>query len=370
VTARRQLGVVVNPIAGMGGRVGLHGTDGTALAAARARGAEPVAALRARRALTRLHARTDAGLAVLSAGGEMGADLLAELDWPHTTVHRPAAPPGPEDTRRTVEALRAAGVDLLLFVGGDGTARDVVAALGPTEVAVLGVPAGVKMHSGVFATSPEAAADTAAAFLADPDRVGTTAADVVDVLDGAAPTLLGTAWVPATSGGLQQAKATAPTSGDADLAALGREIAAEMDPHRLYLLGPGSTVAHVGTALGLPTSPLGVDAVLDGQLLGTDLGETQLRALVAAHPGTVLVLGVVGGQGFLLGRGNQQLSPAVVEAIGADNITILAAAGKVAALDPPVLRVDLGDAAPAVPLTGYRRVRTGPGHSTVLQIVA
>jgi predicted polyphosphate/ATP-dependent NAD kinase len=64
------------------------------------------------------------------------------------------------------------------------------------------------------------------------------------------------------------------------------------------------------------------------------------------------------------------LSPAVVEAIGADNITILAAAGKVAALDPPVLRVDLGDAAPAVPLTGYRRVRTGPGHSTVLQIVA
>jgi predicted polyphosphate/ATP-dependent NAD kinase len=143
-----------------------------------------------------------------------------------------------------------------------------------------------------------------------------------------------------------------------------------MDPHRLYLLGAGSTVAHVSTALGLPASLLGVDAVLGGRLLGADLDETRLRELVAAHPGAVLVLGVVGGQGFLLGRGNQQLSPAVVEAVGADNITILAAAGKVAALDPPVLRVDLGDAAPAVPLTGYRRVRTGPGHSTVLRIVA
>lgn len=369
MTSRRRLGVVVNPIAGMGGRVGLHGTDGAALTAALSRGAEPVAPLRARRALALLHKHLPADVVVLTAAGAMGGELLDELGWPHLTVHEPAAPTGPDDTRRTVSAMRSDGVDLVLFVGGDGTARDVAAALG-AGVAVLGVPAGVKMHSGVFATSPEAAADTAARFLADPARVGTVAAEVVDLVESGGPALLATARVPAAAGNLQRAKAVAATRDDGDLAALGREIADEMEPQRVYLLGPGTTVAHVSTALGVPASLLGVDAVVDGCLVGADLDEAQLLELLAAHPGAVLVLGVVGGQGFLLGRGNQQLSPAVVEAIGADNIVIVAAAGKVAALDPPVLRVDLGDDAPAAPLSGYRRVRTGPGHSTVLKIVA
>lgn len=369
MTSGRRLGVVVNPIAGMGGRVGLHGTDGAALAAALSRGAEPVAPLRARRALALLRQHLPADVVVLTAAGAMGGELLHELAWPHLTVHDPAWPTGPDDTGRTVSAMRSDGVDLVLFVGGDGTARDVLAVLG-ADVAVLGVPAGVKMHSGVFATSPEAAADAAARFLADPARVGTVGAEVVDVVEGGGPALLAMARVPAASGGLQRAKASVQTRDEGDLAALGREIADEMRPQRLYLLGPGTTVAHVSTALGIPASLLGVDAVLDGRLIGSDLDETRLRELVTAHPGALLVLGVVGGQGFLLGRGNQQLSPAVVEAIGADNIVILAAAGKVAALQPPVLRVDLGDDAPAAPLSGYRRVRTGPGHSTVLKIVA
>jgi predicted polyphosphate/ATP-dependent NAD kinase len=143
-----------------------------------------------------------------------------------------------------------------------------------------------------------------------------------------------------------------------------------MAPHRLYLLGPGTTVAHVSEALGLPATLLGVDAVLDGRLLGRDLDEDELRELLAEHRCATLVLGVVGGQGFLLGRGNQQLSADVIDAIGADNIVILAAASKIAALDPPVLRVDLGDDAPALPLSGYRQVRTAPGRSTVLRIAS
>jgi predicted polyphosphate/ATP-dependent NAD kinase len=369
VTSGRRLGVVVNPIAGMGGRAGLHGTDGAALAAALSRGAEPVAPPRARRALTLLHQRLPSDVTVLAAAGPMGGELLDELAWPHLTMHRPAPPTGPGDTARAVTAMRSGGVDLVLFVGGDGTARDVLAALG-SDVPVLGVPAGVKMHSGVFATSPEAAADTAARFLADPARVGTVGAEVVDLVEGGGPALLATARVPAASGGLQRAKSTVQPRDDGDLAALGREVAGEMQPQRLYLLGPGTTVGHVSTALGVPASLLGVDAVLDRRLLGADLGEQRLLELVTAHPSAVLVLGVVGGQGFLLGRGNQQLSPAVIEAIGADNIVILAAAGKVAALDPPVLHVDVGDDAPAAPLSGYRRVRTGPRRSTVLKIVS
>lgn len=363
-----RLGVVINPIAGMGGRAGLHGTDGPALAAALSRGATPVAPPRARRALALLRERLRDDAVVLAAAGAMGGELLDELAWPHVTVHDPASPTGPGDTARAVEAMRSAGVDLVLFAGGDGTARDVLAALG-SGIAVLGVPAGVKMHSGVFATSPEAAAETAVRFFAGPARLATVGAEVVDLVDGGGPALLGTARVPAAAGSLQHAKASARPADDGDLAALGREVAAEMRPRRLYLLGPGTTVGHVSTALGIPASLLGVDAVLDGRLLGADLDETRLRELIAAYPGAVLVLGVVGGQGFLLGRGNQQLSPAVIEAIGAGGIVILAAAGKVAALQPPVLRVDLGDDAPAVPLSGYRRVRTGPGRSTVLKIV-
>ncbi|HKC28301.1 MAG TPA: NAD(+)/NADH kinase [Jatrophihabitans sp.] len=361
-----RLGVVINPIAGMGGRVGLHGTDGAAVSVARARGASPVAPLRAGRALQRL--RSAADVAVLTVAGEMGADVLRELGWSHRVVAEAAAPTSADDTRRAVAAMREEGVTLLLFVGGDGTARDIAEIVG-SSVPVLGVPAGVKMHSGVFATSPEAAADVAARYLAAPERVGTTAAEVVDLVEGQ-PALLATARVPAGGGAVQNAKAGQRAEDEADLAALGHEVAAEMAPQRLYLLGPGTTVAHVNEALGLPATLLGVDAVLDGKLLGRDLEEDEIRELLAVHAQATLVLGVVGGQGFLLGRGNQQLSAAVIDALGSENIVILAAASKVAALDPPVLRVDLGDAAPIAPLSGYRQVRTAPGRSTVLRIAS
>jgi predicted polyphosphate/ATP-dependent NAD kinase len=391
-----RLGLLVNPIAGMGGRVGLHGTDGAALDEARELGAEPVSPLRARRALTRLLralAVTDKGdrpgISVLAAAGPMGGDLLDELGWPYQPV--PAAAPGQTsaagtrttaaDTRRLVRAMAEQGVTLLLFAGGDGTARDVAAGLAeaggrPVTVTVLGVPAGVKMHSSVFALTPEAAADIAAAYLAAPDRVGRREAEVVDRLEmPGPPQLITTMPVPAVEAGLQGAKsagsATTTRAGDlADLAALGREVAAAMRPGRLYLLGPGTTVAAVSQALGLRATLLGVDAVLEGKALARDASEEQLHRLLDAHPDATVILGVIGGQGFLLGRGNQQLSPAVLERIGAGNIVILAAAGKVSALDPPVLRVDAGDDAPARVISGYHRVYTAPGRSIVLNVTS
>jgi predicted polyphosphate/ATP-dependent NAD kinase len=391
-----RLGLLVNPIAGMGGRVGLHGTDGTALDEARELGAEPVSPLRARRTLTRLlralaaAGKGDrAGISVLAAAGPMGGHLLDELGWPYQPL--PAAAPGQTsaagtrttaaDTRRLVRAMAEQGVTLLLFAGGDGTARDVAAGLAEAggravTVTVLGVPAGVKMHSSVFALTPEAAADIAAAYLVAPDRVGRREAEVVDRLEmPGPPRLITTMPVPAVEAGLQGAKsagsATTTRAGDlADLAALGREVAATMRPGRLYLLGPGTTVAAVSQALGLRATLLGVDAVLDGKALARDASEEQLHRLLDAHPDATVILGVIGGQGFLLGRGNQQLSPAVFERIGAGNIVILAAAGKVSALDPPVLRVDAGDDAPARVISGYHRVYTAPGRSIVLNVTS
>jgi predicted polyphosphate/ATP-dependent NAD kinase len=367
----RRLGLVINPIAGMGGRVGMHGTDGDALAAAHARGAQPVTCLRAARALTRLRATVGShGVSVLTAGGAMGAAVLDSLDIPHEVVHQPAARSTAADTRAAVTALADRSIDLLMVVGGDGTLRDAAASLTARAVATIGVPSGVKMHSSAFATSPEAAADVASRYLAAPDRVGLRTAEVVDHTDRG-PELFATLQVPIDAGGVQAAKSVAHQAVDAaELAGLGRELASGMEPERLYLLGPGTTVGQVAAALGVRDTPLGVDAVLDGRLIRADLGESELLDLLAAHPACTLVLGVVGGQGFLLGRGNQQLSPAVLAAIGADNVIVIAARSKVAMLQPPVLRVDVGDGAAEHPLRGYQRVRVASGHSTVLRIVS
>lgn len=334
------IGVVVNPVAGMGGRVGLHGTDGPdAYAEALRRGATPVAPGRARRALDRLQSLApDAEVleASFAAGSSAG------------------------DTIDAVRDLVAKGAGLILFAGGDGTARDVVSAA--VAVPILGIPAGVKMHSGVFAATPELAGEAAARFLADPSRL--VDAEVVDRDPGGGVVLYGVAPVPAAGAALQRAKAVQSIV-DGSLEGLGREVAAELRPHKMYLLGPGTTVAHVSHALGLPSSPLGVDVTYEGRLLALDASEQELLSLIGEHGAPGLILGVVGGQGFLLGRGNQQLSPAVLATV--DDLQILASAGKVAALDPPVLRVDLDSLAES--FTGYRKVRTARGHSTVLRIV-
>ncbi|WP_202387956.1 NAD(+)/NADH kinase [Nocardioides flavescens] len=373
----RVLGIVVNPVAGMGGRVGLHGTDGQ-VELARARGAEPVAPARARRALARLHELAP-DLDVVVAPGALGADHLPDATGWRVTVldgPEPGAETTADDTRAAVSALVAAGVDLLLFVGGDGTARDVAGAVWAVCddcVPVLGVPAGVKMHSAVFGLTPETAALAASRHLAAPERHGTRQAEVVDRDAAGDVRLYGTVQVPALPAGVQPAKgAPAPLADDAT--ALAAEVAAELEPGRLYLLGPGATVDQVGHALGLATTPLGVDAVCDGRLLAVDADEATLLDLLARHDRATLVLGVVGGQGFLLGRGNQQLSPAVLRALAAADpaglagILVLATPAKVGALPEPVLHVDLDDPELAAELAGYRRVRTAPGRSTVLRV--
>ncbi len=364
------LGLVVNPVAGMGGRLGLHGTDDGALAEALSRGAEAVAPDRARRALARLGDLAP-GLTVLAADGAMGADHLGaagSAGWDVATLPVRAGATDASDTRGVVAEMVRAGVRLVLFVGGDGTARDVAASV-HGAVPVLGVPAGVKMHSGVFGVTPDAAGLAAARFLADPERWRTRTAEVVDADDSGDVRLFGTVQVPAVPSAVQPAKGTS-ASGSDDGAGLGREVAAEMEQGRLYLLGPGTTVARVGDALGLPASVLGVDGVLDGRLVARDAGETELLDVLSRHPRATLVLGVVGGQGFLLGRGNQQLSPAVLGEIGLEDIVILATPATVATLEEPVLHIDIDDPDLAASLVGYRRVRTGRARSTVLKVVA
>jgi predicted polyphosphate/ATP-dependent NAD kinase len=362
-----KLGLIVNPVAGLGGRVGLKGTDGAeTVREALRRGARPVAQERADRAVARLE-RYGEQLEVVTAAAAMGADVCRSRGFTTDVLAIGAAEATTAaDTRAAATELERRGVDLILFAGGDGTARDVVASVG-RRVPILGIPTGVKMHSGVFATSPEAAGDLAASHL-----VARTAelrdAEVLDLADPGdgrvSPRLYALANVPYDRQRLQHPKA-ASRPADADLDAACRELAHEIEG--LTVLGPGTTTHRVLSHLGLEGSLLGIDAVADGELIGFDLDESQLLSLVERREAR-LVLGVVGGQGYLLGRGNQQLSPTVLRAIGLDRIEIVASLEKLVALDPNLLRVDTGDRALDRELCGYRRVRVAPRRTVVLEL--
>ena len=373
----RRLGFVVNPIAGMGGRVALKGTDGPgAVRIARRRGAREVAPERARRALERL-AAADPSVRVLAAPGIMGADIArgVGLDVETTGAELPAdRETRPADTRNAAAEMRARGVDLLLFAGGDGTARDILDTIG-AEVPLLGIPTGVKMHSGVFAASPAAAGMAAAAYLRAPGPEGLVEAEIADVdEDAAREDRVATRLYGAVSVPRQPALVVGPkaaSGADAGVEALAAEIARTLPPGRLTLLGPGTTTAAVLRHLGRDGTLLGVDAVRDGELVGRDLDEAGLLALLEAErdgPDPALIVGVVGGQGALFGRGNQQLSPTVLRRIGRDRNQVVAGADKLHRLNPPRLRVDTGDEALDAELSGYVRVHVAPGRTMVMKV--
>ena len=371
-----RLGLIVNPIAGMGGRVGLRGTDGAdVLARARMLGAVPIAADRAERTLTRLESRCE-DLQVVAAPGAMGADLTKGHSFAtdvlplHGRADRGTTA---EDTRIAAAELVRRDVELILFAGGDGTARDINEVVGE-RIPVLGVPTGVKMHSGVFATTPESAGDVAASFMVAATQRPVRAAEVMDVDENAlragtiATRLFGAACVPDDRLRVASAKLGALPSDDDSLEALCTVLADAMDPRRIYVLGPGTTTRRVMRRLGLPKTLLGIDAVRAGRLLGADLGERELLDLIGDEPVTLLI-GVVGGQGILLGRGNQQLSPIVLRHIGPDNIEVIAGLRKLLALDPAVLHVDTGDPELDAALCGYRRIHVAPRRTVVFRVV-
>ncbi|MFE3454475.1 ATP-NAD kinase family protein [Nonomuraea sp. NPDC059194] len=385
------VGLVVNPVAGLGGAAGLKGSDGADVQrAALARGARPRAGERAARAVRALLARRP-GTRVVTAPGPMGEHSALAAAAPYTLTSPPhGAKPADQvggttarDTRRAVHAL--ADVDLLLFAGGDGTARDVLDAvreLGDQAPPVLGIPAGVKVYSGCFAISPAAAGFLAAAHLSALSH--TVEAEVVDLDEEryrqglVSPRLYGSLRVPAARAALSGRKAGSSATFPATVEGIAREVVARMRPGVRYVLGPGATTQAVGRALGLTTTLLGVDVVepADGDggvLVAGDVSEAELLALVTGRE-AVVVLSVIGGQGFVLGRGNQQVSPRVLDAvIGHGDATgrrllVLATPQKLAALRGRPLLADSGDENLDGKLGGHVQVITGYRESTIYQI--
>lgn len=369
-----RVGLLINPVAGVGGPLGLKGSDGPEIQAEAARrGAPRRAGERAVRAIVALRRRCpDARLVV--APGAMGADAARAAGCVPDVVgadHDPGPETTADDTRRHAAALRDAGVALLLVVGGDGTLRAVHDAVGET-LPVLGVPAGVKMHSGAFAARPETAGDVAAAFLTG-DRT-LVRADVADLdeqavrEDRVSARLYGTVQVPRAPGRVLAAKGGSSATSPAMLAGAAQRLLDERRPGQLLLVGPGTTANLVLDRLGLTGTLLGVDALVGDALIGRDLDADGMLALLDRHADALLVLGVVGGQGTLLGRGNQQLSPAVLRRIGRDGLRVLATKQKLAALMPAALRVDTGDPALDDELRGHVRVRVSSRETVMLPV--
>jgi predicted polyphosphate/ATP-dependent NAD kinase len=370
---KKKLGLIVNPIAGIGGRVGLKGSDGEAIQhQAFSLGAVPQALHRASQALDRI-ASFQHELEIITYPGEMGRDATrcAGLESTVTGSIHPGKTSG-ADTQRAARSLLEAGVDLILFAGGDGTARDIYTAIGEQAV-VLGIPAGVKIHSGAFATNPGHAGDLALLYLQG--KAGCRSAEVLDIDEQAvrdgylSARLFGYLQIPFRRSLIQGPKSANLSRGAGLLEAIAQETIQRMESGWLYILGPGTTTRSVASALGLGKTLLGVDVIQDRKIIAQDINETRLLALLEGRKAKI-ILSPIGGQGFILGRGNQQISPAVIQKVGIQNLLVISDPEKINSLHGQPLLVDTGDPTLDQDLQGYLRVITGFKEEVVYRLSA
>jgi predicted polyphosphate/ATP-dependent NAD kinase len=368
----RRVGLIVNPVAGLGGRVGLKGSDGAAIQQrALELGAVPRALDRTTEALVRL--RPIAGeFEFVTYPGEMGEEAARRSEFDPEVIG--AIVPGrttAEDTRAAACEMRRLGVELLLFAGGDGTARDVFDAVGQ-DLAVLGIPAGVKIHSAVYAISPAAAGELARAFL-EGKTAGMHESEVVDVNEGAlrrgvvSTALCGILRVPNDVRRMQGAKVVSSESDASAAAAIAKHVVARMDVDTVYIVGPGTTTRAILTELGIEKTLLGVDVIHREKLLASDVNEAQLLELLDGRTARIVVT-PIGGQGYLFGRGNQQISPDVLRRVGVENVLVVATPEKLNRLTTRPLLVDTGDEDVDQMLAGYVCVVCGPDDLRVVRV--
>ncbi|MDI9609124.1 MAG: ATP-NAD kinase family protein [Candidatus Verstraetearchaeota archaeon] len=367
----RRAGLIVNPVAGMGGAVGLKGTDGLAERALHL-GAVEVSIGRAARFLEKLRPLGSA-IDFLTCPGQMGEEAFRRAALPFRLVRgmdRKERTTN-EDTKLAAAKMLEEGVEVIAFCGGDGTARDVLDAVGE-GVPVIGIPAGVKMHSGVFAVSPEAAAWILVRFLWG--ELPLKEAEVADVDEEAfrqgrvSSKIYGYMSVPYDPERVQGMKLASQPIDDVseNALAIAEWIVERMERGVTYVLGPGSTVKKINQVLGIEGSQLGVDIVKDKGLVAADASEEIVFRNVRDGRARIIV-SPIGNQGFIFGRGNQQISPRVIRAVGRENVVVIATREKLRGTR--VLRVDTGDPELDALLLGPMRV-VADYNFTKMMIVA
>jgi predicted polyphosphate/ATP-dependent NAD kinase len=360
-----RLGLIVNPIAGMGGKVGLKGTDNV-LQEALNRGAQRVAPTRAEEFLKKLKVNlTETKIDILTCPGIMGKEEAEAAGFPAKTLPmKIGSKTSAEDTKLAVKLLIDARVDLIVFVGGDGTAEDIFdAQQGWGESPVLGVPAGVKMYSGIFAVSPADAVDIVLAFAKKEAEVAEFEimdADEKSVRnDSFAVKLHGYMKGPFLPAHIQGSKQISPETTDEkeNQTAIAKFLIEEKQSGATWILGPGTTVKRVAELLSVEKTLLGVDIYKDGNVI-LDVDEEGILKQVANWQNTWIVVSPIGHQGIIFGRGNQQISPEIIRRVGKERTMVLATKSKLQSIDGKTLKVDTGDAEVDELLKGYIRVMT------------
>jgi len=371
---KKKLGLVVNPVAGIGGRVGLKGSDGVEIQRkALELGAVPESLDRAVQALERIKVLKNE-IELITYPGEMGAEAALKCDFQPTVIGLiTSGKTTAKDTQEAARRMQQLSVSLLLFAGGDGTARDIYNAIGQ-ELPVLGIPAGVKIHSAVFATSPRSAGDLAALYLqGHVSRL--REAEVMDIDEEAvrqgivSAKLYGYLMIPFQRRLVQGLKTASNPGEQASLGAIACDIVDKMQDDCLYIIGPGTTTRAITSRLGLPKTMIGVDVVLGRKLLTADVNESQLLELLEeGRRKARIIVTPIGGQGYLFGRGNQQISPKVIRTVGKENIIVVSTVEKINSLGGRPFLVDTGDQAVDRMLSGYVKVVTGYNEQVIYRV--
>lgn len=362
-----RLGLIVNPLAGIGGSVALKGSDGTEIVAeAFRRGAELRAPDRAIRALKVIYEGTEPSDVVLTTyPGPMGEDLAKQCGFSPEVI----GDINPElttalDTESAATEMSSMGLDMILFVGGDGTARNICNAV-PINQPVLGIPSGVKMHSGVYAITPEMAGELVCK-LAKGELVDIRSQEVRDIDEEAfrqgkvQARYYGELLVPEEGRFMQHVKSGGREVESLVLEDIAATLIEDMDNDCLYIIGPGSTTKGLMDELGLENTLLGVDLVKNREMLALDVTAAEIKSAIAQEKGKVkIVVTPIGGQGYLFGRGNQQLTPEVIRQVEKESLIVIATKTKLTELNGRPLLVDTNDPVLDRALSGYISVITG-----------
>jgi predicted polyphosphate/ATP-dependent NAD kinase len=355
------LGLVINPIAGMGGAVGLKGTDGKALDTAIKLGAKPVAFERTEKALSIL-VELKEKLKFYTSLGSMGSQTLEKLGFSYEVIYKPFSTKTTAlDTKKACEKLLAKKPVLILFCGGDGTARDIYDIIN-RKIPILGIPSGVKMHSAVFGINPRAAGELVYEFLTE--NLSLCDAEIMDTDEEKyranilATKLFGYAKMPYKPLLVQTGKGIFSSQTE-ELAKeeIANYVLELLEKDRIYILAPGTTVKKLAENLNLEKTLLGVDVIKNNKLYAKDVNESQLLKILTKEEKATIIVSPIGSQGFVFGRGNQQISSKIIRKVGLENILIVATPYKLA--QTKYLYVDTGDEELDKALAGYKKIIIG-----------
>jgi len=361
----KKIGLIVNPIAGMGGSVGLKGTDGEIYKKAIELGAKPTTPERIEQTLALVNRKE---LYFIVAPGKMGEDFIKKFDFNYEVVSKIDEETNADDTKRVIRKMMEKGIELLIFVGGDGTAKDVYDVLGLT-IPVVGIPSGVKMFSPVFALSSFAAAE-----IINNESNQVIEKEVLDIDEDAfregklGAKLYGYLKVPKNLSLLQSKKEPSNVSKPEKISKeeIAEYILENIEKDTLYILGPGTTLKTIADKMGVKKTLLGIDAVFNEELVGKDLNEKGLLDLIKKYNKIKIILTPIGGNGFILGRASKQFTPEVLKLIGKENVIVVATEDKISRLE--CLRVDTGNAKIDNNLKGHLKVITGYKTETIIEV--